>query len=235
VVLAQLAGAALAGHAEVVEIASIMAETDARAVRGEVVHPRGQRGAVGAHQARDVGTDDLDAGLQLEGPQHRVVEERAALDDHLVAELGRVAQLHHLVQRVADDRVAQPGGDVGDRGALLLGLLDRGVHEHGAAAAQVDRVLGGQPEPGELAHVGAHGLGEGLQERAAAGRAGLVDRDRVDGAVADLQVLHVLAADVDDAGHPWADRGGGPEVGHRLDLALVGVQGRLDQFLRRSR
>ncbi len=95
---------------------------------------------------------------------------------------------------------------------------------------RVDRGSRGEPDLGEIAHVGAHGLGEGLQERTTARRAGLVDRDRVDGAVADLQELHVLTADVDDAGDAGADLGSGAEVGHRLDLALVGVQRGLDQL-----
>ena len=81
----------------------------------------------------------IDTGLQFERPQHRIVQERAALGHHLVTELGAVTHLHHLVQGVADHRVAQSGGDIADRGALLLSLLDRGIHEDGAAAAQVDR------------------------------------------------------------------------------------------------
>ena len=44
--------------------------------------------------------------------------------------------------------------------------------------------------------------GEGLEEGAAARGAGLVDGDGVHRVVADAQVLHVLAADVDDRGDP---------------------------------
>ena len=162
-VLAELADALRAGHLEVVEIALHQGRDRARFV----MHPRSQRGTVGTHQAGDIGTHHVDAGLQLEGPQHRVVEEGAALDDHLVAEFAGVAHLHHLVERVSHHRVAQPGRDVADRGALFLGLLDRGVHEDGAAAAEVDRRLRGQPDLGEAANVGTHRRSEGLQERAA--------------------------------------------------------------------
>ncbi len=84
---------------------------------------------------------------------------------------------------------------------------------------------------GEAGHVGAHRLCEGLQEGAAAGGARLVDGDRVDGAVADLQVLHVLSADVDHGGHAGGDVLGGPVVRHGLDFALVDVQRGTDQAL----
>ena len=193
--------------------------------------PSGQGRAIGPHQPRDIGSHHLDAGLQLEGPQHGIVQESAALDDDPVAEFADIAQLHHLVERVAHHRIAEPGRDIRDRGALLLGLFDRRIHENRAAAAQIDRCIRCHAGPGELADIGAHRLGEGLQEGTAARRTGLIDRDRIDHAVADLQILHVLAADVDHAGDPGADRGGGPEMGHGLDLTLVGVQGGLDQFL----
>ena len=47
--------------------------------------------------------------------------------------------------------------------------------------------------------------------------------------VADAQVLHVLAADVDDGGDARADELGGAVVRHRLDLALVHGEGGLDE------
>ena len=228
VVLAEPAGVEARLHAEGVQPGRIQ-QCAGRARL--VVSAGGQRRAVGAHQPRDVGTDDLGAGEQFEGSQHRVVEEGAALHDDLLAELGGVLELDHLVERVADDRVRQPGGDVADVGALLLRLLHRRVHEHRAAAAEVDRGgrLGGGA--GEARHVRAHRLGEGLQERAATGRAGLVHGDGVDHAVPHPQVLHVLPADVDHRGDPRRQRLGRPVVGHGLDLALVGMQGGAQQVL----
>ena len=47
--------------------------------------------------------------------------------------------------------------------------------------------------------------------------------------VADAQVLHVLAADVDDGGDAGANEFGGAVVGHRLDLALVHGEGGLHE------
>ena len=98
-----------------------------------VVHARGERGAERAHQAGDVRAGHLALGEQFERAQHGVIEEGAALHDDRIAELAGIAQLDDLVQRVPDHGVAQTGGDVLDGRALLLRLLDRGVHEHGAA------------------------------------------------------------------------------------------------------
>ena len=165
-----------------------------------VMHARGQRGTVCAHQAGDVRSGHLTFGEQLEGAQHGVVEERTALHHHGVAQLAGIAQLDHLIQRVAHHGIAQAGRDVLHRGAFLLRLLDGGVHEHGAAGAQIDRMRGVERGLREFLDRQSHGLRERLQERAAAGRACLVDGDRIDHAVGNRQILHVLAADVDDGG-----------------------------------
>ena len=221
VVLAQPAGVELRVQAEVVQL---FERQRLRLLADLPVALGGEGRAVRTHEAGDVGSRDLGAGLQLERTQHGVVEERAALDDDLVAELGGVLELDDLVEGVADDGVRQARGDVADARALALCLLDRAVHEHRAAGTEVDRRVGLHRGAGERVYVGAHGCGERLQERAAARRARLVDRDRVDHAVADPQVLHVLAADVDDARHAGADLLRGPVVGHRLDLAVVETQ-----------
>ena len=227
VVLAQLAGGGLGGQAEAGELAQAH-ETGGHAVVGG---PGAQGRAEATHKTGDVGTHHLAAGEQLEGPQHRVIEEGAALDRDPFAELVGVLELDDLVQGIAHHRVGQARTDLPHRGRLALGLLDRGVHEHGAAAAQVHRPLGVQGGLGELTDLQAHGPGEGLQEGAAAGRAGLVDADGVDGVALDAQVLHVLAADVDDRGDPGVEIGRRPVVRHRLDHALVDAQRRLDQGL----
>ena len=196
-----------------------------------VMHARGQGGAERAHQAGDVRAGHLALGEQLEGAQHGVIEERAALHDDGVAELTGVTQLDELVQRVAHDRIAQAGGDVLHRRAFLLCLLDGRVHEHRAARAEVDRMVGVEGRLGELLNGQTHRLREGLQERAATGRARLVDGDRVDDAVGDGQVFHVLATDVDDSGDAGADHFGAAVVRHGLDHALVQVQAGGDQSL----
>ena len=82
--------------------------------RVDIVHAGGQRGAIRAHEAGDVGSGDFAVGEQFEGAQHGVVEEGAALDDDRVAERVGVTQFDDLVQRVAHDRIAQAGGDVLD-------------------------------------------------------------------------------------------------------------------------
>ena len=193
------------------------------------MHARGQGGTVRAHEARDVGAHDLTSGEQLESAQHRVVEEGAALDDDALTQVRGLLELDDLVQGVAHDGVGQTGADVAHVRAFLLRLLDGGVHEHRAAGAQVHGGGGFHRHSREGAHVGAHGLREGLEEGSAARGAGLVDGDRVHRVVADAQVLHVLAADVNDGGDAGADELGGTVVGHGLDFALVHGEGGLDE------
>ena len=226
-VLAQLAGGGLGGQAEAGELAQAH-ETGGHAVVGG---PGAQGRAEAAHKTGDVGTHHLTAGEQLEGPQHRVIEEGAALDRDPLAELVGVLELDDLVQGVAHHRIGQARTDLPHGGRLALGLLDRGVHEHRAAAAQIHRPLGVQGGLGELTDLQAHGPGEGLQEGAAAGRTGLIDADGVDRIALDAQVLHVLATDVDDRGDPGIEVGRRPVVRHRLDDALIDAQRRLDQGL----
>ena len=226
VVLAQAAGLAGRVHGEALQG---LDRGQGRGPLPRVVHARGQGGAIRAHEARDVGAHNLAAGEQLEGAQHRVIEEGAALDDDALAQVRGLLELDDLVEGVAHDGVGQAGADVAHVRAFLLRLLDGGVHEHRAAGAQVHGGFGFHGHAREGTHVGAHRLREGLQEGAAARGAGLVDGDGVHRVVADTQVLHVLAADVDDGGDARADKLGGAVVRHRLDLALVHGEGGLHE------
>ena len=157
-----------------------------------------QRRAISAHEAGNGRTGDVAADLLLERAQYGIVEEGAALYDDMPAEvIGRMGT-DDLVKRVLDDRHGQTGGDRVDSGAVLLRLLDRRVHKHGAARAEVDRMLRKQAELAELLDGVAHRARERLDKRAAAGRAGLVQRNVVDAFVADFEAFDVLTADVDD-------------------------------------
>ena len=223
-------GAAPAVHVgvldlQVVDLVAREQRRDARLAR-TVTGEKG--GAVGAHGAGDVRTDDVAAGEKLEGAQRRIGHEGAALDDDVLADLVVVAQLDDLEQRVLDHGVREAGGDVADGRALLLRLLDAGVHEHGAAAAEVDGMLAADGRLGELLHGHAHGVGEVGDERPTARRAGLVEHDVLDDAVLDLEALHVLPADVEDEVHVGHEGLGAAEVGDGLDLAGVGLE-RLDE------
>ena len=191
-----------------------------------------QRHAVGPHQPGDVGAHHVPADLPLEGPEHGVVEERAPLHHDALAQLGGVGGADDLVQRVLHDGDGQPGGDVLQGRAVLLGLLHRGIHEHGAAGAQVHRMPGQQAPTGEFIHGQApRRLGEGLYEGAAARGAGLVQEDVVDGVILYFEALDVLAADVDDEIHPRLQLPGGDQVGHGLHHAAVQPEGGPDQRL----
>ena len=178
--------------------------------------PGGQGGPEGPHDAGDHRAGDVPPQLLLEGPEHRVVEEGAPLDHDVLSQIVGGGGTDDLVDGVFHNGGGQPGGDVLHAGPVLLGLLHTGVHEHGAPGTQIHRLLGKQAQAREVGDAIAQGLGEGLDKGAAAGGAGLVEHDGVHRAVADLEALHVLPADVDDEVHRWLKVGGGLVVGHGL-------------------
>ena len=186
--------------------------------------------AVGAHEACDHRTDDLRPQLQLKGPQHRVIEEGAALHHHMAAQLLGGVGPDDLVDGVFHHADGQAGGDILHRGALLLGLLHGGVHKHRAAAAQIHRRPALQAPFGKLRYPIAHGTGKGFDKGAAAGGAGLVEQDRIDGPVFDAEALDVLAADVQNEIHVRLEIAGRRIVGNGLHHALVHAEGVLNQF-----
>ena len=196
---------------------------DLRILAAETVAGKKRR-AERAHVAGDVGTHGVHARKLLEGTQHGVVEERATLHDDLAAHVVRVADLDDLEQGVLDDRDGQARGDVANGGAFLLRLLHAAVHEHGAAAAQVDGVFRADGGLRELGHVQVQAAGEALDEAAAARGARLVEHDVVDDAVFHAQALHVLAADIQDELNARQHLLRAAQVRDRLDLARVHAQ-----------
>jgi len=219
-------GAALAADGAVrrVERVELLGRKQRRALALRCAIAREEGRAVGAHVSGNVGAHRVDAGELLEGTQHRVVQERAALHDDVVADVVRVADLDYLEQRVLDDGDGKARGDVADGGAFLLGLLHTAVHEHGAAAAQVDGTLGLDGRLRELRNVQAEAAREALDEAAAARAAGLVEHDVVDNAVLDAQAFHVLAADIEDELDVREHLAGTAQMGDRLDFAGVDLQ-----------
>ena len=121
-----------------------------------------QRRAERAHEARDIGPYHLDAHLLLECPQHGLIVEGAALDDNPAAQLLGRGGANYLIKGVLYDGNAQSGADILQSRAILLRLLDGGVHEHRAAAAEVDRPLGKEAEGGEVLHAVAQRLRKSL-------------------------------------------------------------------------
>ena len=185
---------------------------------------REERGTVGAHVARDVGAHGVHARELLERAQHGIIEERAALNDDLRAHIVRVADFDNLEQRILDNRDGQARGDVAHRSAFLLRLLHAGVHEHGAAASQVNGVFRMDCRLGEFGNVQVQARREALDEAAATRRARFVQHDMVDHAILHAQALHVLAADIEDELHARKHLLSAAQVRDRLDLARVDAQ-----------
>ncbi len=206
-----------------------LCEREHRALLAVIAVAREQRRAERAHDARNVGTRDLRAGDALERAQYGLVEKRAALHDDMRAELARVGELDDLIKGIFDDGVGKTGGDIGDACALLLRLLDVGVHKHRAARTEVHGGPGEERLARELLRRHAEGVGEVFKERAAAGRAGFVQEHRVHRAALELDALHVLPADIEHAVHLRVEERRGGAVGDGLHLALVEREGGFEQ------
>ena len=92
-------------------------------------------------------------------------------------------------------------------------------------------MLGKQAQLGELSNVIAQRVGKRLQKRSAAGGARLVEENVVDRAVADLEALHILPADIDNEIHIRQECLGRREMGHRFHDAEIKAEGVLQQLL----
>ena len=113
-----------------------------------------------AHDACDIRAGGLDARDALKGAQHGLIVERAALHDDMAAHVAGGGELDDLIERVFDDGIGKARGDIRDGCALLLRLLDVGVHEHGAARAKIDGMGGKQ----RLLRENRGGVAEGIGE-----------------------------------------------------------------------
>ena len=63
----------------------------------------GQSGAESAHQSGDVRPNNGAADLLLKSTQNGVIEKRAALNDDVFAELCRIVNAQHFVERISDN------------------------------------------------------------------------------------------------------------------------------------
>ena len=190
-----------------------------------------QGSAVSTHQTGNVRPDDLHAHLLFKGAKHSFIIEGTALYHDLAAQLFRAGGADHLVQRVLDHADGQTCRDILDAGTVLLCLLDRAVHEHGAAAAQVHRAVCEQTQCGKLLDIVAQCLCKGLQKAAAAGGTGLVQEDVADGTILDLEALHVLPADINDEIHVRHKVFGSGEMCHRFHQTVIAAESVFHQFL----
>ena len=163
--------------------------------------PRNQRRAEGTHDACDVGTHALTLRRALKGAEHGVVIEGTALHHDVLAEARGIGNLNDLKERVLDDRVRKTRRDISDGCALLLRLFYVGVHEDRAAGAEVHGVLRKESFFREVLHGVTERLCEGLDEGAAARRAGLVQLHGVDGVILDADALHILTTYVKNTVH----------------------------------
>ena len=89
--------------------------------------------------------------------------------------------------------------------------------------------MGKESLTGKILDAVIQGFGEGLNEGSATGGTGLVEKHTVHGLILDLDALHVLAADIQNAVHLRIEEGGSVVMGYGFHFTLVQHQGSLNQ------
>ena len=105
-----------------------------------------KRRAVSTHHSCDVGTNDLYSDLLLKCAKNRVVEERAALNHYSLSKLLCRVNSYNLIKRVLNYANRKSGRDIFNGNALLLRLLDRGVHKYRTSRSQINGIVSEKTE-----------------------------------------------------------------------------------------
>ena len=108
-------------------------------------------------------------------------------------------------------------------------LFDFGIHEYRAAGTEVDGTLGQEGCLRKFLNRHLQRFGKGVEEGAAARRAGFIEQDVFDVAVFDAAAFHILTADVEEKIDVRAKMGSGLIVGNRFDFAKIQVERFLEQ------
>ena len=180
-----------------------------------------QSRAEGTHQSGNVRTGCLHTGDLLKGPEYCLIVEGSALNNDMSAKIRGRGQFDHLIQGIFDHGIGKSRGNIRNTGTFLLGLLDVGIHKHRAAGTQIHGSLGKKGLPGKALSGISQRSGEVLNKRAAAGGAGLIQQDRINGPVFQLDALHILAANIQNAVHLRVKEGGRGTVGNGFHHALI--------------
>ena len=196
----------------------------------EAVRLRVQRRAERAHQTRDIGTGNVSADFFLKASEHRIVHKGTALHHDVLSQLIGMGRADDLIDRVLDDGKRESGGDILYRSAVLLRLLDRRIHKHGAAGTQVHGSHREQPLAGELLHRVIHTLGKGLDKRTAAGGTRFVKHNGVYRIIMYLEALDILTADIEDKIDVFVKELGGSVMRHCLDQTKINTESFFDQL-----
>ena len=191
---------------------------------------RDEGNPVSSHEACHIGTDHMAVQKFFESPEDRIIIERTALDDHLISKVRRLAETDDFIEGIFDDGVGKAGRNIGHGNAVFLGFPDTGIHENRAAGSQVYGVGGFQGNLREGLDIHAQGLGKGIQEGAAARRAGFIQKDFIHGSIFDAAAFHILSADIQNGGYVGKEMLRPAIMSHGFHFTDIGLEGPFDQF-----
>ena len=100
-----------------------------------------QGSTICTHVSCNIGTNCIGFSQLLKCAQNGIIQERAALNNNLIAHFVGIADFNYLEQGIFDNGKSQASSDVTNRGTFLLSLLNATVHEHRTTAAQINRIF----------------------------------------------------------------------------------------------
>ena len=193
---------------------------------------REQRHAQGSQQLRMGRNDHLTANQMSKRMPERMVQRHAALQKHLPADATRPLDLCEVV---GGDGINQPGDNIVVRMPLLLGGTNIGVDERRAGRFEMHGRVGTQRHAGYFRHRHAEvAPGAFFQKGAGAGGTSVVHRIVNGNAIAEMDVLGILAANFHDRVHLVVEMGRTGGVSGDFVEDIFGAQVRTDDFPRRA-
>ena len=150
----------------------------------------------GTHHARIRRSRHIFPQVLLQSPKHRVIAESSSLYHDPLSQRIQVRHTDYLGKHVLDNRPAQACHDILRLPSAPLCRDDAAVHKYRTPASQRRRTLRGECGLGDHFHRNMQGRRKILQERTAAGRAGLINHNIGDHAPVQPDRLHILSADI---------------------------------------
>ncbi len=182
-----------------------------------------------SHNACNIRPHCRAARKQFEGAQDCVVVKCSTLHNDLLTQLMWLPDLDHLKESIFHHRIRQSGRDIANASSFFLGLLDPGVHKHGAAGSQIHGTLCCEGLCGKRFYSHIQRLSKSLQERSAARRTCFVQEHVFDDSIPDTHAFHILAAYVQHKVDTGAEEVCPFVVGDCLNLTEIHPQSSLDQ------
>ena len=147
----------------------------------------------------------------------------------MAPQLRSIGNFDNFVKGIFYNGISKTCGNIGNLSSFFLSLLYLGIHKYSTACSKVNGVLCKKCCFCKILYTVIQGFRKGLDKRAAAGGACLIELYAVNGVIFDLNAFHILSADVQNTVYIRIKKGGGIIMGNGFHFALIQQQCRFDQ------